>query len=273
MPTATYRFKIGEIDCLVVKDGTSGVRPTSDLVDELPSDLIGSEIFMEGGLMVVDTPDHRLLIDAGNGPNRGPRTHCAEEAFEEEGITPESIDFVLLTHGDPDHIAGLLTKECELVYPSANYVLHTDLWRALSSDPDAGLYFASQTEFVRRLTQAVQDQCTIIETEREIVHGVRAIPATGHRAGHTIYRLQSEGEVLFHIGDAAFDPLFLERPELVISTEYRPDQARVTREAIARRAMAEDALIVGSHFKVNNVGHLVATEHPKQFRWVAKVPG
>lgn len=223
--------------------------------------------------MVVDTADHRLLIDAGNGPNRGPRTHTAEDALEEEGITPESVDLVLLTHGDPDHIAGLLTKACALVYPSAQYVLHTDLWRALNSDPDAGLYFPSQMEFVGRLANAIQDRCTLIETEREVVPGIRAIPARGHRAGHTIYRLQSQGEVLFHIGDAAFDPLFLERPELVIGTEYRPEQARATREAIARRAMAEDALIVGSHFAVSNVGHLVQTEHPKRFRWAPRVPG
>ena len=129
MTSASYRFHLGIFDILIVKDGTGGHRPVSDLVDHVPAELADREIFMEGGLMVVDTPDRRFLVDAGNGPNRGPRKYAAEVAFEKEGIPPQSIDTVLLTHGDPDHIAGLLSRTGELVYPNAHYVMHIDLWR------------------------------------------------------------------------------------------------------------------------------------------------
>jgi glyoxylase-like metal-dependent hydrolase (beta-lactamase superfamily II) len=243
------------------------------LVDDLPEELIGHEIFMEGGLMVVDTPEMRFLLDAGNGPHRRPRTHIAETAFEEEGITPQSIGTILLTHADPDHISGLLSKDGELVYPNAHYVLNIDLWRALSSDPDAGLYFAGQTDFVRRLADLIQGRSTLLEAEREIWPGVRAIPALGHRAGHTIYRFDSKDAVLFHVGDAAFDPIFLERPELVLPTEYKPEQARATRAAIARRLVAENALIVGSHFAVANVGRLKRSEEGAHYQWIQQSPG
>ena len=273
MTSASYRFRLGRFELLIVKDGSGGTRPLSDLVDDMPADLVGHEIFMEGGLMVVDTPEVRFLVDAGSGPYRGPRTHAAELAFEKEAITPCSIDTVLLTHGDPDHIAGLLTKEGELVYPQAHYVLHIDLWRALNSDPNAGLYFSGQAEAVRRLARLIEGRSTLLETEREIWPGIRAIPAPGHRAGHMIYRFASENEVLFHLGDAAFDPVFLERPELIISAEYRPEQAQATREAVARRASAEEALVVGSHFHVANVGRLEPLPHTKHFRWIPQPPG
>ncbi|MBU1049579.1 MBL fold metallo-hydrolase [Candidatus Bipolaricaulota bacterium] len=273
MTSASYRFQLGEFELLIVKDGTGGQRPLSDLVDDLPQDLIQHEIFMEGGLMVVDTPEVRFLIDAGNGPHRRPRTHMAEQAFDEEGITPQSIDTILLTHGDPDHISGLLTKEGELVYPNAHYVLNIDLWRALSSDLEAGLVFAGQIEFVHRLADLIQGRSTLLEAEREIWPGVRAIPALGHRAGHTIYRFDSHGSVLFHIGDAAFDPIFLERPELTLPTEYKPKQARSTRAAIARRLTTENALIVGSHFAVSNVGRLKTSDEGHHYHWIQQSPG
>lgn len=273
MTSASYRFQLGKFELLIAKDGSGGPRPLSDLVDDIPPSLVEHEIFMEGGLMAIDTPRRRFLIDAGNGPNRGPRTHAAEVAFENEGITPQSIDTILLTHGDPDHINGLLTKGGELVYPNAHYVLNIDLWRALNSDPDAELYFAGQTDFVRRLADLIQGRSTLLEAEREIWPGIRAIPALGHRAGHTIYRFDSDNTVLFHIGDAAFDPVFLEWPELVIPAEYKPDQARTTRKAIARRALAENALIVGSHFELANIGRLTRSQEENRYQWIQQSPG
>jgi len=266
--SACHRFRLGRFRILIAKDGTGDPRPLSDLVEEVPPDLFGREIFMEGGLMVVDAPEGRLLVDAGNGPSRGPREHAAEAAFAREDITADSITTVLLTHGDPDHIGGLLTGDGDLVYPNADYVLSTGLWQALRSDPRDGLYFPGQAESIAQLAPLIQDRCTLFDTENEIWPGIRGIPAPGHRAGHAIYRFSSQGALVYHIGDAAFDPLFLERPELMIPSEHRPEEARATRRWIARRAASENALVVGSHFAVANVGRLQSTSTENRYRWI-----
>jgi len=273
LTSATHQRQLGEFRLLIAKDGSGGTRPLAELVDDLPSDLRDAQIFMEGGLMVIDTPKLRLLLDAGNGPNRGPRAHAAESAFAEHGVSPDAIDMVLLTHGDPDHIGGLLDSVGDLSYSRARYVLHEDLWNALTSAPTAGLYFPGQAEFVHRLATLIESRMILFDAPCAVTSGVQAVPAPGHRAGHTLYRFFSRGEALWHIGDAAFDPLFLERPELVIPAEYQPDVARATREALAQQASEEGAWIVGSHFRACDVGRLRPTGKTARFHWVADGAG
>ena len=141
MNPAGQRFRVGRFDCLIVKDGTESRPPVSQYVDEIPDELTGHALYMLGGMMLVDTPDARILIDAGNGPHRGPRSHAAEATFEAEGIEPTSIDTILLTHGDPDHIGGLLAEDREPAFPNASYVLHRDLWDAWHALRGSDLYF------------------------------------------------------------------------------------------------------------------------------------
>ena len=267
MNARTYHVAVGAFDMLLVKDGSGGSRPLADLVEIIPADLVGRDIFMEGGLMVVDLPNRRLLIDTGNGPARGPRTHTAEAAFAAQGIRPESIDWILLTHGDPDHVAGLLDERGDLIYPRAEIVLSTELWNAFHSDPGAGLYFPGQEAFFRRLLSQIENRSIRFEGECEIAPGIRAVPAPGHRVGHTAYRFESDGQILYHLGDAAFDPLFLERPELVIGQEFRPTEASASRLALAHRTSRDAAWVVGSHFDVANVGKLRESSRAGWFVW------
>jgi glyoxylase-like metal-dependent hydrolase (beta-lactamase superfamily II) len=249
-----------------VKDGTGGQPQLSDYMDPVPGELASYEMFMEGGLMLVASPEGRVLIDAGNGPARGPRTHAAEAVFEAEGITPESIDTVLLTHGDPDHIMGLLTSSGDPVYPSASYVLHRDLWDAWHAPPSAGLYFPEQETFVRRLASVTAGRCTRFDAEGEVFPGIRAVPTLGHRAGHTAYLLESDGCRILHVGDAAFDPIFLEFTSVSNVRDTDPERARDARRALVDRAIAGGALVVGSHFALPGIGRLTKIAEDR-YRW------
>ncbi len=268
--SATHRLRVGRYECLVIKDGTAGNPDLGEFMKPVPAELADYEMFMEGGLMLIDAPDRRILIDAGNGPTRGPRTHAAEAAFEAESAAPESIDTVLLTHGDPDHIAGLLTAEGALVYPDARYAMHRDLWEAWHAPSAGGLYFPNQADVIRRLVELLSDRLddtgALFDTECEVAPGLRAVPALGHRAGHTAYLIESDGQKLLHIGDAAFDPVFLEYAGIPNVRDTDPERARDSRRALVERAVAEDAVVVGSHFRVDNVGKLRRIDRDR-FEW------
>jgi len=193
MNSASYRFQIGQFDCLIIKDGTEDSPPLSRYMQTIPNELEGHHINMLGGLMLIETNQSRILIDAGNEPGERGRTHFASMTFREVGLVPESIDTVLVTHGDPDHIGGLFTQRGELAYPNARYVLHQDLWDAWHARPNHGSFFANQATFVARLALLLAGRVETLRSETDVAPGIRAIPAPGHRCGHTVYLLARWG--------------------------------------------------------------------------------
>jgi len=259
---ATYRLRVGAFECLVVKDGTPSTDPIGALMADVPEELEGTSIEMCGGLLVIDTPDGRVLVDAGNGPHRGERSFAAEAALAAERIAPETIGAILLTHGDFDHIGGLIREDGTVAYPNARHVLHRELWD-FWHDEEAieellpPTYQALLRRILAPLLPAIEARGTILGDEQEVFPGIRAIPALGHRAGHTIYSIESEGERLLHIGDAAVGPAFLEYPGVLnIRHDTNPERARDSRRTISARAAAEGAMVVGTHFTLPGVGTL-----------------
>jgi len=267
---ATYRVRVGGFDCLVVKDGNPDTRPVSKFMTNAPDELVDREITLLSGLMVVDPPDgSRVLVDTGNGFTEGypTRRFRAPSAFAAEDIEVESVDTILLTHGDFDHIGGLIDESGNLAFPNARYVLHRDLWNLWHDDEERAGLPPRLIGILKSLLPILEDRATVIDKEQEVLPGVRAIPALGHRCGHTIYMLESEGQRLLHIGDAAVGPVFLEYTDaLDTAHDIDPKKARESRRMIANRAIAEGAMVVGSHFGLPGVGWLAKIAEDRT-RW------
>eukprot|EP00177_Eucheuma_denticulatum_P000152 GFKZ01000271.1.p1 GENE.GFKZ01000271.1~~GFKZ01000271.1.p1 ORF type:complete len:193 (-),score=15.99 GFKZ01000271.1:951-1529(-) len=82
-------------------------------------------------VILIDTPSARILVDSGavNLPEF-PFFRDAGKLLQNmraAGISPESIDAVLITHGHGDHISGINTQEGERAFPNAKiYVSQTE---------------------------------------------------------------------------------------------------------------------------------------------------
>jgi len=55
--------------------------------------------------MVVTTGEHQVLVETG-ADGLGPNAGKLLQNLQAEGIAPEDIDTVIITHGHPDHIGG-----------------------------------------------------------------------------------------------------------------------------------------------------------------------
>jgi glyoxylase-like metal-dependent hydrolase (beta-lactamase superfamily II) len=129
-----YRFKIGDFQATVISDGYGPVpvRPVlvmnaseAEVAPVLKANFMQPVIQATNNPLVVDTGRERILVDTGFGEKLGPSFGSfpgLEANLRRAGITPESIDLVVTSHGHLDHIGGLVTKSGALAFPKAQFV-------------------------------------------------------------------------------------------------------------------------------------------------------
>src|SRR5271170_6284960 len=135
-----YRFKIGDFQATVISDG-QGPIPVSpilvmnaseaELAAVLRANFMEPVIQATNNPLVVDTGRERILVDTGFGEKIGPPFGSLprlEENLGRAGITAESIDLVVISHGHLDHIGGLVTKSGALAFPKAQFVFVDTEW-------------------------------------------------------------------------------------------------------------------------------------------------
>jgi len=210
--------------------------------------------------LLINTGRHRVLVDTGAG-SLAPTTGKLIHNLRAEGIAPEDIDRVILTHGHPDHIGGNLNSEGKLAFPKARFVMWKDEWDFWTSEQaeqrlDEHVR-ARQIAFARKNLPPIQDQLDLVDHEMEIVPGIRAVAAPGHTLGHMALAISSGGEQLLCISDAWLHPIHLESPDWCAAVDFAPEQVANTRRRLLSRAAAEKALVLAFHFPFPGLGHVV----------------
>src|SRR3984893_14492470 len=135
-----YRFKIGDFQATVISDGYGQLpiwpifamnASEAELAPVLKANFMQPVIQATNNMLVVDAGRERILVDTGFGENLGPSFGSfpgLQANQRRAGITPESIDLVVMSHGHLDHIGGLVTNSGTLVFPKAQFVFVDTEW-------------------------------------------------------------------------------------------------------------------------------------------------
>lgn len=268
-PTRYHRFQVGAFACIAIQDDT-GSMPAEQVFSTMSEaeradicaryQLDPAAVWISQTCLYIDTGQERVLIDTGGGIPMGDDGQLIP-LLRECGIAPESIDVVILSHGHGDHYGGLFNAEGQRNYPNARHVMWRKEWEhwttperlaAIERDNPA------RADMLRGFLLPIADHIELIDTEAEIVRGIRPMPAYGHTAGHIALVVESEGQALIYMGDAVLHPVFLENRAWQFARHEDPSAAQHTKDRLFELAARTDALVVVYHFPFPSLGRIRA---------------
>ncbi len=285
MSNEGFPFKVGTFECIVVNDGTFAYpQPAQIFFVNAPKERL-EQVLRKHNIdpeqweqyvspypsLVINTGQQLVLVDTGAG-RLEPTTGKLIPNLKAEGIAPEDIDTVILTHGHPDHIGGNVDSEGKPAFPNARYIMWKDEWNFWTSEPNLAELKVNEhikkllITFARNNLPPIQDQLDLVDHETEIVPGIRAVAAPGHTPGHMAVAIASDSEQLLYISDAVLHPIHLEQPDWYAAVDFAPQQVVTTRRRLLNLAAAEKALVLAFHFPFPSLGYVVQKEEGWQWQ-------
>lgn len=200
-----------------------------------------------------------ILVDAGTGPLNSMAGQLKVN-LATAGVSPDDVDTVLITHGHPDHIGGLLDSEKQPVFKRAEIFLHPleeQHWlgdEKLSVTNERG----QRNFWLVRQTLAAYGQKVRLFNGDEIAEGIQPVLLPGHTPGHTGFRISSGNQCLLIWGDIVHYPhIQSAQPTVSILFDNDPAKAEETRKYIMEKAASEMLLIAGMHFSQAGFARIV----------------
>jgi glyoxylase-like metal-dependent hydrolase (beta-lactamase superfamily II) len=151
---------------------------------------------------------------------------------------------ILLTHLHGDHIGNLTSADGKRIFPNATIRL-----AKAESDAWLGNPQGQSAQVKKTLDPYIQANAyKPFSTDEDLGEGIKALPAYGHTAGHTVYSFTSKGAEFWCVGDLLhFGNVQFKLPKATVSFDSNGKQALGSRMSFFAQAAAKHVIIGGSH--------------------------
>jgi len=159
--------------------------------------------------LFIQTNGLNILIDSGIGDNKlnekqkrnfgVTEDSSIEEHLSKYGVTVKDIDYVIMTHLHFDHASGLtkfVNGEYQSVFLNAKIITSKIEWDEMRN-PN----IRSANTYWKENWEAIQNQVISFEDEYSVTDELKVIHTGGHSDGHSIIKIETENELLLHMGD------------------------------------------------------------------------
>jgi glyoxylase-like metal-dependent hydrolase (beta-lactamase superfamily II) len=255
----------GDLEAIVVSDGYFHL-PTGFLVapESPPAEREsalkaagqkGDRLQLVNNVVVIRRRSDLILVDAGTGPRHQPTAGKLAANLGAAGIEAAAITTVVLTHGHPDHLWGVLDANDDPIYPNAGYVISApelELW----ADPDVlkKLPAVMPKERQEQIAAAarshlarIKDRVTTVRDSDEVASGVRVVETPGHTPGHISLELAG-GDGLIIGGDSLTHAIIsFQHPSWRVPVDHEADRGIATRLRLLDRLAIDRLRVVCAH--------------------------
>ena len=253
---STHRFTVGDFVCVSFCDAEQ-LRDGFGLFASIAPETLkkgfsdlgyqADALQFSMNILYIRTPEHSILVDTGLGVGMSK----LPESLIMSGIELNKIDTVIITHGHGDHIGGIIGADGTPTFPKAKYIIWKDEWEhwlgeaTKAENPNAA---------AKKNLLPIQDKVILVEKEGEILPGISAVHAPGHTMGHMGLLIESKGEKLLHIVDAAHHPVQFGHPDWAPGFDVDPQLSTATRKTLFGRAADEKLTLMAYHFAFPGLG-------------------
>jgi glyoxylase-like metal-dependent hydrolase (beta-lactamase superfamily II) len=281
-----YRFELGDLTISVLGDGffhLSEITPPDleplevislNVSEEMRQEYFGSRLLGSDDQrlllapVLIESGDRRILVDTGWAiPGSSPTAGRLNVTLEVMGVAAEDIDTIILTHGHPDHLGGLLEPDTgEPSFPNAEVIMSQGELEFWTGDEAAPLLEVPILRPIPDILDALRDRIRLVQAGAEAAGGIRTISSPGHTPGHMCLGLEAGGRQVLLTGDAIVNVhSAFERPDWHNFFDIDPEEGGRTRRRLLDQAVADEMLILGYHFPFPGLGY--ALRDGDAYRW------
>lgn len=251
---------IGSMRIDMVSDGHL-LLPRDFILGGLPADAL-APILAEAGvgpgpleppcnLTLLRHEDRVILFDVGSGPDFQPSAGFMMDAMDRLGVAPEDITHLVMTHGHPDHLWGVLDDFGDQLLPEAQILMGRTEFDYWTNDSTVATIDQARQAFAigaKRRLDEIADRVAFFEDGQEILPGVAARGTFGHTPGHMAFELRDGSESLLVTGDCLGNHhVAFARPDWITGADQDGQMAAQTRVRLLDQIVQDQMRIAGFH--------------------------